>query len=1337
MVDDINDVAPTITSGASGSILEGLSGVVYTAQFSDSDGANHVFSLAGADANHFNIAANGEVTFKTVRDFESPADADSNNVYDITVNVFDGVHTTTKDVNISVLNRNDNAPNFWGAATKNVNENVSTATIIYNANGTDADGDTLTYSITGGADANRFTINAATGAVTFRISPDRENPADADGNNVYNVTIRISDGVYSTTGNVAITVRNLNDNTPVFTSSATVHVNENTTGVFYTAAATDADGDTLTYSIVGGNDQHLFNIGSSSGEVSFKTAPDYENPADHDSNNSYQVTIRASDGERSVDRIHAINVQNVNDNAPVITSGNSAAVNENISTATTVYTFTATDADNSNITYSISGGFDAHLFNINSSTGALTFKTSPDYEKPMDFGGNNSFQVAVRASDGVFSDSKFISIRVDDVDEQAPTISLRQLSPSQGFIIQGDDTGDWLGDSVSAAGDINGDGFEDIIVGAPRGDDGNLEAGEAYVIYGRSGWFGSNTVTAGYTRQVVDLSDLPGSTGIGFRIIGDADDDWLGRSVSSAGDVNGDGFEDMIVGAPRGDDAGGGGNSGEAYVVFGKSGTLLPNVWVSNFNASAGFIIQGAAAGDKAGRGVSSAGDINGDGYDDLIVGAPYSDLGGADSGAAYVIFGKASGFGTTDSEGRQVIGLNSVPTATGLTITGDEAFDQTGFSVSAAGDVNGDGYDDFIIGAPNASKDAGNNNEGAAYVIYGRANKPSIDLSNLHSTEGYKITGDGAGDKMGFSVSSAGDINADGYDDVIIGAIHADPNITDPDAGETYVIFGQGGNRSTVDISSLAPNAGFIIQGNRAGDDTGRSVASAGDINGDGYDDLIIGARLGDGASAGTNNGRAYIIFGKRDGFGEIDGSGRRALDLTDLKVGEGFRIIGDTAHDIAGQSVSSAGDINGDGYDDLIIGAPYGDDGGHSTNNKAGEAYVLFGGADIGGRRTSTDDYPLTGSYRPDILVGTAGNNVLRGQGSADAIHGGAGDDTIIVRDTGFRHVDGGGGYDTLAFSTRSFTYYLIKSNFATRKIENIEAIDLTGQGSTNHLVIDAVTILKMTDARTNGYAIITVDGDAGDSITFNDTGWSFGGNVNVGGVIYSLWGNGAAQVRLNSNVTKHGDPIVLDFDGDGLAFQTGADAVRFDLDADGFAEYTAWPAAGDGVLVMDRDGSGVIEDGREVVSENFAEGGFANSLDALISLDENGDGVLDRNDSAFADLQVWNDLNQDGVSQAGELATLDQLGIRSFDLAAAMIEQSVDGQRVFAKSGAETNDGGVVDFYAIMLASRATPMGADGAPSPGAQETAEIYMINQQETTDAPTLNINIGTYEWDMT
>ena len=274
-------------------------------------------------------------------------------------------------------------------------------------------------------------------------------------------------------------------------------------------------------------------------------------------------------------------------------------------------------------------------------------------------------------------------------------------------------------------------------------------------------------------------------------------------------------------------------------------------------------------------------------------------------------------------------------------------------------------------------------------------------------------------------------------------------------------------------------------------------------------------------------------------------------------------------------------------------------------------------------------------------------------------------------------------------------------------------------------------------MTDERTNGYAIITVDGNAGDKIRFNDTGWSFGGNVNVGGVIYSLWGNGAAQVRLNPNVTKEGDPIVLDFDGDGLAFQTGAEAVRFDLDADGFAEYTAWPAAGDGVLVMDRDGSGVIENGREVVSENFAEGGFADSLDALISLDENGDGVLDRNDSAFAELQVWNDLNQDGVSQANELATLDQLGIRSFDLAAAMIEQSVDGQRVFAKSGAETNDGGVVDFYAIMLASRATPMGGDGVPPPGAQETAEIYMINQQETTDAPKLNINIGTYEWDMT
>jgi hypothetical protein len=149
-------------------------------------------------------------------------------------------------------------------------------------------------------------------------------------------------------------------------------------------------------------------------------------------------------------------------------------------------------------------------------------------------------------------------------------------------------------------------------------------------------------------------------------------------------------------------------------------------------------------------------------------------------------------------------------------------------------------------------------------------------------------------------------------------------------DAGEAYVIFGSRAPFSTIDLSTLTAAQGFIIRG-AADDRAGHSVANAGDVNGDGIDDLIVGAQLSDGG--GTDAGEAYVIFGSRAGFGTID--------LTTLTSAQGFRIQGDLAGDYAGWSVSAAGDVNGDGLDDIIVGAPFGDDGGLN----AGEAYVIFG--------------------------------------------------------------------------------------------------------------------------------------------------------------------------------------------------------------------------------------------------------------------------------------------------------------------------------------------------------------------------------------------------------
>ena len=341
--------------------------------------------------------------------------ADAAGSYTFTLTVSDGKYENSTEIVLDILVDEANEPPVFTSSSDPISVSENFSAVVHTAAASDPEDDALTYSLAG-SDAEAFSIDASSGAVSFANAPDFEAPADADGDNTYELSLQASDGKASVSQSLSISVTDVNE-APSITSAASADVTENSTGTIHTAAASDPEGKTLTYTI-SGTDADDFNIDSSSGALSFAEAPDFEIPSDADGDNTYQLNLEASDGTNTSSQALTISVSNVNE-APTITSAATTSVNEN--TTDSVYTIAASDVDADDThTYSIVGGADKALLILDGAE--LSFVTAPDYETPP-ASGDNTYEVDLRATDaaGLYAELK-LSITVDDVDEQ-PTLT--------------------------------------------------------------------------------------------------------------------------------------------------------------------------------------------------------------------------------------------------------------------------------------------------------------------------------------------------------------------------------------------------------------------------------------------------------------------------------------------------------------------------------------------------------------------------------------------------------------------------------------------------------------------------------------------------------------------------------------------------------------------------------------------------------------------------------------------------------------------------------------------------------------------------------------------------
>lgn len=455
--------------------------------------------------------------------------------------------------------------------------------------------------------------------------------------------------------------------------------------------------------------------------------------------------------------------------------------------------------------------------------------------------------------------------------------------------------------AIDFVGDLNDDGFDDLAVGAPAVARFVPNSGVVYVVFGRA---------AAFNQRDLDPGLLDGSNG--FRLIGDTLQNLTGWSVARAGDFNGDGIDDLVVGAPHvGGQASG---AGSIYLIYGRA-QFPATIDLSSLDGF-GFRLTALNAGANFGLSVSS-GRFNNDGFSDLVIGE-YS---GIANGRAWIVFGQA---GPPAFPVQTITGLGLTGSPRAVALTGPSNGSRFGWAVRGMPDTNGDGIGDLAVGAPLHDAESG-----ATYVVFGRADTAgglafaaSEPITGFTTAQGMQFNGNGstalAGGRLG-SALATGDFNADGRPDLAMGSPLADAAGRNQ-AGAVLVVWGTGGNAPTFNravADLIAPGLAIAFNGAGAVNYTGAALGTPGDTDGDGIDDLLIGAHnAANGALAAA--GRLHLVYGR-----PLASPLPSITDLAALENGRGAEYRGDTASGFAGFAIGQRGDFNGDGRGDLLVGA------------------------------------------------------------------------------------------------------------------------------------------------------------------------------------------------------------------------------------------------------------------------------------------------------------------------------------------------------------------------------------------------------------------------------